>query len=380
MKQPTDTILILSSNFGQGHMATARALQSAAQSHPELQFTIEVIDFSEAVSQVFNTASKKIYELNAKHAPIFHKWIYTSTDKSTLPLKIINGLNYPIRRRALAQIIAAHNPTIILSNYPIWQRIAYQLTKENFAHVEFATLITDSISIHSSWAEPDSDLYFVANEPTAASVHKLGVANKKIFALGYPTHDAFSKPLNAQALRDINVNPDQPYILFSASSLRTAYVRKVISLLARQLPEHTIVVVAGRDERLYSLLQNANRTLPHNTQLIGWTNQMPELIKGSQIVITKAGGSTVMECVAARKPMVINKVIPGQEEGNAELVSRFGLGEVASEPEDIVSAIKKITAHADTYKAALMRESHPSAAFDILKLLRDRLNQSQSDI
>ncbi len=377
MKQ-TDTILILSSNFGQGHMATARALQSAAQNHSDLNFTIEVVDFSEAVSQIFNTASKKIYELNAKHAPIFHKWIYTSTDKSSLPLKIINDLNYPIRRKALSQIIAAHNPSVILSNYPIWQRIAYQLAKENFEQVEFATLVTDSISIHSSWAEPDSDLYFVANEPTAASVHKLGVANKKIFTLGYPTHDAFSKPLNKKALRDIGLDLNVPYILFSASSLRSTYVRKVIVALARQLTDHNIVVVAGRDKRLYSLLQNASRPLPDNVQLIGWTDQMPELIKGSQIVITKAGGSTVMECVAARKPMVINKVIPGQEEGNAELVARFGLGEVASEPEDIVDAIKQITTHPEGYQVALSRESHPQAALDILRLLRDRLDHNHT--
>ena len=355
-------------------MATARALQSAAETHPELNFEVDVIDFSEEVSQVFNTASKKIYELNAKHAPIFHRWIYNSTDKSTLPLKVINSLNYPIRRRALLSIIKKHHPSLIISNYPIWQHIAYQLTKESFPQVEFATLITDSISIHSAWAEPDSDFYLVANEPTAASVHSLGVTNNKIFTLGYPTHAAFAQPVDQNKLKTVGLKPKEPYILFSASSLRTPYVRRVIQLVTARFPHQRLVVVAGRDTRLYQLLKNGAQPLPKQVLLVGWTDKMPELIKGSQLVVTKAGGSTVMECIAARKPMIINKVIPGQEEGNAELIARYHLGELAQTPIDICHAIEAILNHYESYQDALERHSRPNAAYDILAFARKRLN------
>lgn len=374
-----DTILILSSNFGQGHMATARALKSAAASHPELNFQIDVIDFSEEVSQVFNTASKKIYELNAKHAPIVHRWIYNSTDRSRIPLKVINSLNYPIRRRALLSLIKEHHPALIISNYPIWQHIAYQLTKESFPDVEFATLITDSISVHSAWAEPDSDFYLVANEPTAASIHKLGVSNNKIFPLGYPTHATFAQPVDTASLQALGLKPTEKYILLSGSSLRTPYVRRLIQLVSTHFPYQRLVVVTGRDTRLHQLLENSTQPLPEQVLLLGWTDKMQELIKGSQLVITKAGGSTVMECIAARKPMIINKIIPGQEEGNAELVSRYHLGEIAQTPIDVCHAIDTILNHEASYLEALGRHSRPNAAYDILAFLRKRLEDKQAD-
>ena len=41
------------------------------------------------------------------------------------------------------------------------------------------------------------------------------------------------------------------------------------------------------------------------------------------LVISKAGGATVQEAIAARCPMIVNQVIPGQEEGNARLIWRI---------------------------------------------------------
>jgi processive 1,2-diacylglycerol beta-glucosyltransferase len=46
----------------------------------------------------------------------------------------------------------------------------------------------------------------------------------------------------------------------------------------------------------------------------------------SDVVLTKAGGATVHECLAAGVPAVVNYVIPGQEEGNLELLERLGCG------------------------------------------------------
>jgi len=372
MPQKTpDTVLILSSNFGQGHMATARALQSAAEQHPEYNLVVEVVDFSEEVNRLFNTASKKIYELNAKHTPLIHKWIYESTDKSPLPIRLINVLSYPTRKKTLLKLIEDHHPSLVISNYPIWQYIAYSLTKEYF-DVEFATLITDSISVHSAWATPDSDFYLVANEPTAASLHNLGVANKKIFPLGYPVHADFMTPPNPKLRTELGLTSDQPLITVSASSLRLSYVKRLARSFAH-LPQVTFLIVTGRDIDLYEGLSDKNFALSENCKLIAWTNQMPEIIKNSELVITKAGGSTVMECIAAKKPMIINKVIPGQEEGNAELVERYQLGAVVSNPVAIREAISTIRADLPSYTTRLAKLSQPDASAKILAFIRQRL-------
>lgn len=65
------TILILSSSFGQGHMATARALESAAQNHPEHNIDVKIIDFSEEIGKLFNKTSKKCTRSIQNTYPLF---------------------------------------------------------------------------------------------------------------------------------------------------------------------------------------------------------------------------------------------------------------------------------------------------------------------
>ena len=57
---------------------------------------------------------------------------------------------------------------------------------------------------------------------------------------------------------------------------------------------------------------------------------MSNLICESHLMIGKAGGASVQEAMASACPMIIDSIIPGQEEGNAELITNKGSGMVAS--------------------------------------------------
>lgn len=361
-------------------MATARALESAAQNHPEHNIDVKIIDFSEEIGKLFNKTSKKMYEINTKHLPALYKWMYVSTDITHTPIRLANLLSFPLRQGHLKKLLASQHPDLIISNYPIWQYLALQISKKNFPDVEFATLITDSISVHSSWVIPDSDFYIVSNEPTASSLHTLGVKNDKIHALGYPVHESFltnnssAKPFPT----DIEMPNNRKIILFSASALRASYVRRVSSAIISNYPDHSLIVITGRDKDLHKQIRNGALWSAPHSYLIGWTQNMPELIKASDIVITKAGGSTVMECIAAKKPLVINKIIPGQEEGNAELVERYKLGHIARKSSEIVTALNEIYKDYDSYTDRLTTLSNPEAARLIIEFLARRLEHKKS--
>jgi processive 1,2-diacylglycerol beta-glucosyltransferase len=376
-KDVKKTILILSSSFGQGHLATAKALKNVAINHPELLIDVKIIDFSEEISKLFNKTSKKLYEINTKHLPALYKWMYVSTDITHTPIRLANLLSYPLRQNHLRNLLSSYSPDLIISNYPVWQYLALQISKKSFPNVEFSTLITDSISVHSSWTIPDSDFYLVANEPTASSLHQLGVDNNKIFSLGYPVHESFMNNDEniTSILSKMRISMDREIILFSASALRAPYVLRVIQAIDTHYPETTLVVVTGRDKELHRQIKECNLWKTPNRHLIGWTNNMPQLIKASDIVITKAGGSTVMECIAAKKPLIINKVIPGQEEGNAELVERYKIGHIARKSSEIITAISEIKKDYQAYVARLAEISHPEAAYTILHFLATRLTQ-----
>ena len=126
------------------------------------------------------------------------------------------------------------------------------------------------------------------------------------------------------------------------------------------LNKFNLAVICGRDKELHKKLN------PHqsdkNFHLVGWTDMMPEYMLASDIIITKAGGSTVQECIAAGKPLVINQVIPGQEQGNALYVEKNLLGLVALTNSEVVDAITKIDNSYKQYKTNLKKIHTPFAA------------------
>jgi processive 1,2-diacylglycerol beta-glucosyltransferase len=108
-------------------------------------------------------------------------------------------------------------------------------------------------------------------------------------------------------------------------------------------------------------------------RVLGWTNQIPELMRSHHLLISKAGGATVQEAIAARCPMIVNQVIPGQEEGNAELISGGGLGAVAERNREVAELVEH--AFADRarqwfeWRKNLKRVSKPDAAKRIAELV-----------
>jgi processive 1,2-diacylglycerol beta-glucosyltransferase len=116
-------------------------------------------------------------------------------------------------------------------------------------------------------------------------------------------------------------------------------------------------------------MKNLAAELGKPLEVLGWTPEMPELIRRSHLLIGKAGGATVQESMAARTPMIVTKVVPGQEEGNDRLLVERGAGEVATSPAALIKAVQKMF-HGD---GALYRErhkatarlSHPAASKDV---------------
>ena len=70
-------------------------------------------------------------------------------------------------------------------------------------------------------------------------------------------------------------------------------------------------------------------------RILGWTDEIPTLLATHHVVVSKAGGATTQEALAARCPMIVNQIVPGQEEGNLRLLEKLGGGALAETPDQI---------------------------------------------
>lgn len=364
-------VLILSAAMGQGHMSASQAIAEAFQAQYGFDYDVEIIDFMELLNSFINTVTKKSYENTSKFIPILCKLVYETTNRRVKILKILNQLNYPFVLSKIKAFFEEKKPDLLISTFPVWNYLAFEICQKCFANTKLVTVITDSITVHNVWVLANSDVYIVANEDTKKSLLDLQVPKEKIQVLGFPVRLNFLQSLDRRKfLQDLDLDPRRLTLLFLPTAQNLRKNERIITSLLASKQKYNIILITGRDSKLKPKLEKI--CAGTSVKIIGWTDKMAEFIQSADIVITKAGGAITMECIAALKPMIITSVIPGQEEGNAELIKKYNLGILAHNPtDDIGEQVEYMRKNLGMFQKNLSKVSRPGAALEIAKFLKD---------
>jgi len=287
---------------------------------------------------------------------------YAWTDRSNVVPRCFGMLRR--NRQLLANLIASLGPRVICSTYPAYAFLLERLRREGRLNVPHYNVVTDSISINSLWWKAGCDGWFLPNQDSADVLQQAGVEAKRLHVSGFPVTPYFSRHAYEFFPPDLaaGARPRVLYIINPGTRNAEATARR---LLAE--PEWEITCVAGRDENLRLRLQRAAAGRP--ACILGWTDAIPRLLMTHHAVVSKAGGATTQEAIAARCPMIVNRVVPGQEEGNYELLRRRGAGALAETPETVIAALRGAFADGgrgwSKWRAALIPLSRPGAAWAI---------------
>ena len=352
-------VLILTTGFGEGHNAAARALAAGLN---DLGAQAEVRDlFLESYGRT-QEVSQRLYIECINRAAWLWLIVYRLLDWLPLMRFIVAPMLGKLQRR-LASVLAEMQPHTVVSVYPAYGYVINRLYPRGGASFASHTLVTDSISINSIWHRCTSDSWLVPNEETAAIMRAAHVPSEKIHVTGFPVPLRFADerpvrlaPGDAEPLRVL-------YMANQAKDDAPAIVRRLLTLEAVRL-----IVTVGRDAALGRQIQRIAREAGREVEIHGWTKRMPELLMSSHIFIGKAGGAATQESLAARTPMLITKVVPGQEEGNAQLVVNGGCGAVCQTSSAIVAQIEDLLADNcalwHQWHAAITKMSRPNSACD----------------
>jgi processive 1,2-diacylglycerol beta-glucosyltransferase len=353
-------LLILTAAYGEGHNAAAHGLCAAAR---ELGGTAEIVDVFATIGGDFYHRTRAAYLAVINRTP----WLWSAT------YRLVDAVPFgrwaePIlaaARHALAREFDAHQPRAVASVYPMYGYFVDHLFRNRQRPFPFVTVVTDSITINRIWYRCGSDRFFVANEATARVMHEAGVPKEKLSVLGFPVSPLFAR---AHAVR-ADPGSGGPRLLFMINAGKTQAPAIVARLLA--LPRKIdLTVTVGRDEVLRRRIEAA---ASRPIEIHGWTDRMPELLMNHHLLIGKAGGAAVQEAIAARTPMLITSVVPGQEEGNAQLLTEHGCGAVCATPEKIAETVDALFCdeakqwHA--WERAIGALSRPGAALDIARAI-----------
>jgi processive 1,2-diacylglycerol beta-glucosyltransferase len=172
----------------------------------------------------------------------------------------------------------------------------------------------------------------------------MGIKDRKIKTLGFPVSQKFFQKHNKKALREkYNLNEKLFTILVIASHSKTQRVLSTIKHIIPFCENIQVVIVTGKNETVLKKFKKMNP--PKNIHLLGWTDNIAELMHLSDVIVTKAGGATVQEAIAARKPLIIHDNLPGQEVGNVDYIlnTKIGLIMVKNRPTEIACKLLQLS-------------------------------------
>ncbi len=305
-------ILILSANYGTGHLIAAKAIKQLLEEENE----VEIIDIVEEGYFLEKISSKAYIWLN-RHSHLLWRFIYYNPISKS---KILRVLSKKLIRDNIYKKIKSYKPDIIISThfYATVYGIKY---KAEYPKTKLFVCITD-YEVHPFWIYNEVDLYFL---PSHFSLQNFKLTNYVI--TGIPLRRNFWQELNKYEIRKkLKIETNNLVVLLNLGSHSVLPLKDAIKYINLFKDKLYFLIIGGKDKVRYEKIQNALNQIGAYYKLYSFTEDIHELMFACDFSITKAGGLSLSELIYTKRPAIYYKSLPGQEEGNEKFIREYGLG------------------------------------------------------
>ncbi len=317
-------ILILSATVGSGHMSAADALKFyILRNCPKDK--VAVIDAIESVDPKFNGVIVSGYSTIVKNVPPLFSFMYKSSNKESAISSVVFDILFE-RSGKLLDTIAKFTPDAIISTHPFCAQMLSILKNRGKLSVPSITVLTD-YEVHKTWINHGTDAYVVSHDNMVDQAVSMGAIRSSIYTFGIPVNSAFfDREDRALALKRFHFNPSLKTVLIMCESCNGKETMKVYNELLCLPISFQIIIMVGKDKELYEKFTNlVQRKRKHYkyfkpTKLVKYTKEVYLYMSVADVLVTKPGGLTISEALAADLPMLLLKPIPGQEEANKKFL------------------------------------------------------------
>ncbi len=340
-------ILILMSDSGGGHRASAEALKAAFNERFPLRFQVDIVDLWR--NHTFWPVNRlpNAYRFIATDTPRFYRLLYEVGDRPVVSRSMMDVISR-VLKRPISRAFETYNPDLVVSVHPLMQDVPLAVLRAMGKAIPFVAVVTDLVSIHATWFEPEVTLCFVASEEARQLALRSGLQPHQVRLSGLPIRPAFAQENRSrETIRaELGLAADIPLVLLVSGGEGMGPVAEIAAAVARRLapigadhPLGQLAVVCGWNTKLHQDL--LNRKWPVPVAVNRYVDNMPQWMHASDMIITKAGPGTISEALIVGLPIVLSGHLPGQEEGNVPWVLQHRVGTYSTDPAEIASIVAR---------------------------------------
>jgi len=359
-----ERVLILSAGVGSGHNSAAAAVQAACAGRDDIA-EVEVLDVLQVSTSLYREVLGKGYFVLVEDAPWLVEWGY---DLSDAPFRRRGPLDPWTQANAMPVVsaIKRFRPTAIVCTHFLPAQLVAALLLRGVIDARTAVVTTD-YDFQGLWLTSAFHGLFVAREEGLAQLTALGLPSDRVAATGIP--------IRPQPDETIERDPSAPpMLLVSAGASGGDYALAVVRQTLHLRSPFTATIVCGRNDELRRRIEELVAPAGDRYTVLGYTTEMPQLLRRADLFIGKPGGLSASECMAAGLPMVLVNPIPGQEVRNGDYLMEQGAAVRCNTAATIgwkIDGILSEPGRLQRMQEAARRVGRPDAAADVLAGLLD---------
>jgi 1,2-diacylglycerol 3-beta-galactosyltransferase len=213
------------------------------------------------------------------------------------------------------------------------------------ASTPLVTLVTDLIAAHALWFALGVTRCLVPTAGARQQALACGLPAERVQVTGLPVGPRFAAAAqeDRRAVRQrLGLEPGLPVVLLIGGAEGMGPLRRLCRAVAGCGVRAQLIAIAGRNERLRARLAAESWPLP--VRVAGLVDNTHEWMRAADLLVSKAGPSTISEALVMGLPLVLSGALPGQERPNVGHVVRAGAGIWAPTPTRVAAAVQDLLA------------------------------------
>ncbi len=365
----------------------ALAIKGALEELYPGKYQIDVIDFAKEAGAKWDD----------KIIKGFWDWALARPEITTNLNVLLDSFNHLTRSNTVMRIffqqfvhkgmkyILNYKPDIVFSTHffcssvALFARDRYRLPYKVFSYM------TDPVRGHNLWVNPKIEAVVVSTEEAREFLVKQGEPQNKVKVMPFPLNKKFFEKLTRtreEILSEHGLDPSRKTLLATSGGQGIGDTSEYIKELYNKNFPFNIIAICGKNsdlcDELNKLKSNVNSETP--LAVLGFVNNMHELLEASDIAIAKGGASTTFEVLVKKVPTIFTHCAALHEKGNIDFCVTNKMGWFAKNKTEFWKIISEVlnTSILEQYKENISNNEYvktlPNAANNIAKFIVEELD------
>jgi processive 1,2-diacylglycerol beta-glucosyltransferase len=305
-------IAILTLSVGAGHLRASSVIESALRDGGD-DLEILLVDAVDLAQGWFQWVYVGSYWWMLRYAPGAWRNLFERRSRK-LHRATAPGWVFRLGCARVLERFRAFAPELVIATEIGAVEIAALGKREGWFDAPILAVQTD-YHAEPPWVQAEVDYYCVGSDEARTQLVAWGASAQRILISGVPIDPGFALRMDrVEVLRSLGLVPRKPVVLVMGGGMGPAPLDEIVRSLQRCDLPLQVIAIAGHNRAMRRRLERLRGRVGLDLSIFGWTSRVTELMASADLLVTKPGGVTVAEALAAGVPLLLTEPLPGPEE------------------------------------------------------------------